>query len=118
MPAPSDQRPIVRMFPDYSYSVLWLDGPVGYGESGLSAALIEALQAWERSYYQALTPEFEWKSVELARRFTSEGNRLARMVADELGETYEVEFDSYEEGKTVVRYRASAGTTPNPGALP
>lgn len=86
----------VRMFPDYGDTVLWLVFPVDYEDSGLSSELISQLDAWERSYYQALDADFNWKSAENARVFTKTGIDLAGQVANELGEEYVVEFASYE----------------------
>ncbi|GAA4282611.1 hypothetical protein GCM10022261_01420 [Brevibacterium daeguense] len=86
------------MFPDYAGTVLWLGDPVAYGSSGLTDGLIRDLKAWEQCYYDALTPDLEWRSAELARQYTEEGNQLAARVADELGDGYEVEFRSFEPG--------------------
>lgn len=86
----------VRIFPDYGDTVLWLVFPVDYEDSGLSAELISQMDAWERSYYQALDADFNWKSAEHARVFTHTGIELAGQVANELGEEYIVEFASYE----------------------
>lgn len=90
------QPQMVRMFPDYADTVLWFGEPIPYGISGLTDGLVRELEAWERSYYDSLTPDEDWKSAELARQFTAAGNRLAGRVADELGDGYEVQFRSYE----------------------
>ncbi|HRO31757.1 hypothetical protein [Citricoccus sp.] len=109
------QRPVVRMFPDYADTVLWFGGPVPYDESGLTDGLVRELEDWEQSYYDSLTPDEDWKSAELARQFTAEGNRLAQRVADELGDGYQVQFSTYETGVPPRRFR---GTRPvlNPRA--
>lgn len=104
---PEEAKPTVRIFPDHADTVLWFDGPVSYEDTRLRSELVAELQAWDLSYYKALTPEFEWKSADLARRFTAEGNRLAQMLADELGQEYEVEFESYEPGAQARRFRST-----------
>jgi hypothetical protein len=102
-----DQPQMVRMFPDYADTVLWFGGPVPYDESGLTEGLVRELEDWEQSYYDSLTPDEDWKSAELARQFTAEGNRLAGRVADELGDGLEVEFSSYEPGVPPRRFRGA-----------
>ena len=99
-------RLTVRMFPDYAGTVLWFRDPVDYDLAQLSGGLVHDLDRWEQSYYEALTPDFGWKSADLARRFTTEGNRLAQRVADELGNGYEIEFASYEEDVPTRRFCA------------
>jgi len=96
--------------------VLWLGDPVSYEVSGLSWGLVRSLQAWEESYYRSLTQDFEWVSPEAARQFTAEGNRLAQRLADELGEGYEVSFNSYKDGVPGRVFRTS-GATPNAEAV-
>lgn len=86
----------VRMFPDYADTVLWLVFPVDYEDTALSPGLIRELEAWERSYYEALDADFNWKSPEDARAFTKTGIDLAGQVANQLGEEFVVEFASYE----------------------
>ncbi|WP_044495151.1 hypothetical protein [Nesterenkonia massiliensis] len=100
-------RQVVRFFPDYADTVLWFQGPVPYDASGLSAELVRDLEVWERFYYEALGPDQEWKSPELASRFTVRGDHLAARVAKELGRRYEVEFQSYEPDVPVHRFRAT-----------
>ncbi|HRO29007.1 MULTISPECIES: hypothetical protein [Micrococcaceae] len=109
------QPPVVRMFPDYADTVLWFGGPVPYDESGLSEGLVRELEDWEQSYCDSLTPDEDWKSSELARQFTAEGNRLAQRVADELGDGYEVQFSSYEPGVPPRRFRGARSSL-NPQA--
>ncbi|MGO4493022.1 hypothetical protein AB4Y86_13180 [Arthrobacter sp. 2YAF22_2] len=108
MKTPAEDRcPTVRMFPDYADTVLWFDDPVDYDLAGLTQGLVRDLRVWEQSYYESLTPDLDWKSAELARRFTVEGNRLARRVADELGDGYEIEFTSYEKNVPARRFRGT-----------
>jgi hypothetical protein len=101
-----DRRPTVRMFPDYADTVLWFDGPVDYDLTGLTPDLLHALTAWEQSYY-SLTSDFDWTSEDAARRFTAEGNLLARRVADEIGDGYDVELATYEENVPARRFRGT-----------
>ena len=104
MDCAADKVPVVRMFPDYADTVLWFDGPVDYAQCGLSERLIRDLTRWEQGYYDALE-DLEWRTPELAAQFTKDGIRLARQVARELGEDFEVEFRSYENGAGVRRFR-------------
>jgi hypothetical protein len=100
-----DRRPTVRMFPDYADTVLWFEGPVDYDLTGLTPDLLHDLTAWEQSYYDSLTSDFDWTSEDEARRFTAEGNLLARRVADEIGDGYDVELATYEENAPARRFR-------------
>jgi hypothetical protein len=109
------QPQVVRMFPDYADTALWLSEPVPYEVSGLTDGLVRELEAWEQFYYDSLTPDEDWKSAELARQFTAEGNRLAGRVADELGDGYEVQFRSYEPDVPVRTFRGKRPTL-NPRA--
>lgn len=100
----SPQRTVVRLFPDYGDTALWLDDPIDYSLTGLTGSLVKELQSWEQSYYASLSQDLVWKSADLASRYTSEGNRLAQRVADELGDGYEIEFRSYEENTRPHRF--------------
>ena len=102
-----NRRLTVRMFPDYAGTVLWFGGPVSYEDSGLTQPLVRALHSWKERYYLSITQDFEWVSAEAARRFTTEGHRLAECVADELGERYDVEFASHENDVPARIFRAS-----------
>ena len=103
------------MFPDYADTVLWFGGPVDYDRAGLTQELVHDLRNWERSYYDSLTSGQEWKSTDLARRFTLEGNALAQRVADELGDGYQIVFRSYEQDAPSRRFRGT-GPALNPRA--
>ena len=74
--------------------MLWfVVGPVRYSESALSPRLVRELQEWEQSYYDGLTPDYEWRSPERGRTGRrAEGERLAQLVADELGSEFEIDF--------------------------
>lgn len=102
---------VLRIFPDYAESVLWLAEPVPYGISGLSRELVHDLAVWEQFYYDSLTADFIFRSQELAREFTTRGKRLAGRVAEELGGRWEVEFRSYEPLVEPVRIRATGVAT-------
>lgn len=112
----SRRRRTVRMFPDYADTVLWCGGPVPYSMSGLSRKLVRDLVAWEQFYYDALRADLVWKSAELSRDFTQQGDRLAARLAQELGEGYEVEFRSYEPG-VPARICRESGAARNPCAV-
>ncbi|MCD4853266.1 hypothetical protein LN996_20805 [Arthrobacter sp. AK01] len=109
------QRSVVRLFPDYADSVLWLDVPISYELTGLTEGLVHELRDWEQFYYESLTRDFTWKSADRTVNYTTEGHRLAQRVADELGDGYEVEFRSYEENARTHRFRGTNG--PNPRAV-
>jgi alkylhydroperoxidase family enzyme len=94
---------LVRMFPDYADSVLWLDGPVDYGESGLSEQLVSDLREWEEAYYASLTRRYEWRSRRHAHAHATTAERLARRVAAELGSRFAVEYDAAEDTDDVRR---------------
>lgn len=102
---------VVRLFPDYAESVIWFSGPVAYEQTRLDADLVADLRAWDASYYAGLT-DHEWSSPELAARHLRAGARLARRVADQIGDAFEVEHDL---GSTHRRVRA-AGPACNPAA--
>jgi hypothetical protein len=55
-----------------------------------------------------------WKSAELERHFTAEGNRLAARVANALVDGYEVQFSSCEPGVRPRRFRGSHPSLPVP----
>jgi hypothetical protein len=80
---------VVRMFPDYGDTVLWYPNPVPYNESGLDAALVAELRAWEASYYACLD-DFEWRNRKLESAFNAQGARLAGRVAGALGSMFAV----------------------------
>src|SRR5699024_821144 len=51
----------IRMFPDYADTVLWFgDGPVEYSDTGLTAALIDALQRWEQTFYESRNDDLKF----------------------------------------------------------
>lgn len=103
---------VIRLFPDYAESVIWFPAPVAYEETRLDAPLITELQAWEASYYVGLTPNQSWRSPELETRFHTDGVRLARLLADQLGDHFQVEYD---HGDVHHRIRG-AGLAQNPDA--
>jgi hypothetical protein len=112
---------VVRLFPDYAGSVLWLPNPVNaqpvnaqpvnaqpvnYSASGLDAALVTDLIRWEIAYYDALDADFDWRSAALASAFTADGVALALRLAVQLGAGFDIEFASYEAGVATRRFRS------------
>jgi hypothetical protein len=107
---------VVRLFPDYAGSVLWLPKPVNaqpvnaqpvnYSASGLDAALVTDLIRWEIAYYDALDADFDWRSAALASAFTADGVALALRLAVQLGAGFDIEFASYEAGVATRRFRS------------
>ena len=83
----------VRVFPDYADSVIWFCiGLVHYDEARISPGLQADMEAWEQTYYEGIdTQNYQWKSRTQHQRFVAEGLRLGAMLADELGEQFEVE---------------------------
>lgn len=90
----------IRVFPDYAGTVLWLHGPVDYADAALSPELAADMAEWESAYYDALDGNEAWKSRSAAAQFTTIGNSLARRLAQELGEGFEVAFHSYAPGSS------------------
>ncbi len=85
-------RTVVRVFPDYANTVLWfVGGPVDYADAKVTDSLAADMRAWEESYYESLNDAMAWRSLELEGRHAAEGLRLARLLADELGDAFEVE---------------------------
>ena len=80
------------MFPDYADTVIWVDGPVDYAETGLGAGLVEDLRAWEQSYYDGLNRNYAFRSRGLELKFIQEGVRLAKLVSSEIGSGHIVEY--------------------------
>lgn len=115
MNAAANPTTLVRLFPDYANTVLWLVGPVPYNESGLTTELIRKLEEWEQSYYASLTPEYEWATAGAAHIFYEEGIRLAQKVTDELGPYFEVELRSRVPATPPRRFRGVRPAT-NPAA--
>jgi hypothetical protein len=103
---------VVRLFPDYADSVVWFRGPVPYEQTKLDARLIADLQSWDASYYAGLNGDYEWRSAGLADQFHADGARLARRLADQIGDDFEVQYD---RGESHRRVRGS-GAPRNPAA--
>ncbi|MFD1714003.1 hypothetical protein ACFSBZ_05925 [Amnibacterium flavum] len=87
-------RSTIRISCGYAGTVLWfVGGPVDYPDSGLSDQLCDDLAEWERVYDEAMVPDFAWGSIDKERAHSEEGLRLARVVAEEVGDAFEVEVD-------------------------
>ena len=82
---------VVHLFPDYAESVIWLRTPIPYEMTRLDAWLVEALKSWDQSYYAGLTPDLSWRSPGLQAEFLAEGARLARRLADQIGDEFQVQ---------------------------
>jgi hypothetical protein len=101
---------VVRLFPDYAGSVIWFSTPVPYEETGLDPQLTDDLQAWDASYYAGLDSGYDWRTPKLEARFLAEGARLARRLADQIGDDFQVEHDLGESRRRV----RGAGPARNP----
>lgn len=87
---PDSPQRTIRMFPDYTDTVLWINIPIDYEDTELSGQLGAVLEASEQSYYDSLDSAFVWVSDTAARTFTEEGVRLARWVSAEVGPKFVV----------------------------
>ncbi|GAB2572056.1 hypothetical protein [Microlunatus antarcticus] len=103
---------VVRLFPDYAESVIWFRGPVPYEDTRLDPRLIADLRAWDASYYAGLTADLAWRAAGVEAAFHAEGARLARRLADQIGDDFQVEHDLGESHRRV----RGAGPPRNPDA--
>lgn len=103
---------VVRLFPDHARSVLWFSGPVPYEATQLDERLVADLRAWEISFYAGRTRDLAWSSPRLAVQFDVTGVRLARRLADAIGDDFEVEYFAGESRRRV----RGAGPALNPAA--
>lgn len=71
--------------------------------------------AWEVSYYAALTDDIKWKSGAESERFDAAGVELAHELTVELGPDVEVEYHSYLGPGAKTHFR-SRGPASNPAA--
>lgn len=97
---------VVRLFPDYAGTVLWVPHPVAYDSTALDAGLVTDLIRWEIEYYDALDADFAWRSPAVASAFTAAGVGLALRLAVQLGSGFDIEFASYEAGVATRRFRS------------
>jgi hypothetical protein len=93
----TNRPPVIRLFPDHADTVLWLGEPVDYSDTALAAQLVAALRAWELAYYESLDEDQAFRTKAHARAYTAAGNRLAGLLAAEVGSGLAVEFRSYEK---------------------
>lgn len=94
--------------PGLCESVIWFMSPVSYEETQLDAELVEDLIDWDRSYYAGLTSERSWRSRALETEFAAAGLRLARRVAAQIGDEFEVEHYAVDGTRERVRGRGPA----------
>lgn len=107
--------PVLRLFPDYAGTVLWLESAVPYDDTRLDPALVTDLIRWEIEYYDALDDAQAWRSPAHASGFTAAGVNLALRLAVQLGSGFDIEFASYEAGVTSRRFRSDFAAD-NPAA--
>lgn len=103
---------VVRLFSDYADSVIWFSGPVAYEDTCLEHDLVVELRCWDDTYYAGLTSDYEWRSPDVASLYYRAGARLARRIAEQIGDDFQVQYD---QGHTHRRVRA-AGQARNEGA--
>lgn len=90
-----DRDHLVRLFFGWGNSVVWFSGDLPYEEVPLAPDLIAELKAWELSFPNAdevmrpPTPESRQRDTERSRV----GERLARRVADAIGDDFVVEYN-------------------------
>lgn len=106
---------VIRMFPDYADTVLWLGGPIDYPLTGLSEALIAELKAWERSFYDSPNRRHAGASRGLEEKFIRTGVALAKKLTTELGSGFIIEYDAAAALKEPTRYQCP-GSAANPHA--
>lgn len=58
----------------------------------LSEQLLQRLQAWDETFQSSYRVENGWTTHRLATWYANEGERLARDLADELGQTWRVDY--------------------------
>ncbi|MDR5699624.1 hypothetical protein [Agromyces aerolatus] len=115
------EQEIVRLFYDYTDTVLWFPDPVPYDEARLSPELTEALRAWGRRHDEGLRVDQRWQSPDLPAQLAAELPELVERVGDELGSAFTVEYTSRPDdpmawaGSRKVRYRSTEPPT-NPDA--
>lgn len=115
------EQEIVRLFYDYTSSVVWFPDPVPYEEARLSESLVASLREWQRLYDEGLDRDFNWRSPDIPERIQRELPELARRLGDELGSEFAVEYAVPGDPPTAWRrppkaeYRSSEAPT-NPGA--
>ncbi len=88
---------------------------VRFRGAGLSDALIERMEAWEDSYYAALTDDIKWRSAEELKRCDAEGMELAHELAVAIGPDFEVEYRSFADRKIITQLHAKRPAS-NPAA--
>lgn len=103
---------VVRLFPGWAQSPVWLPGgPVDLVESLLSRELTENLLTWENRWYAAVQDSGDAGCGEDAgadptpqeRQFLADGKTLAERLAAELGPSFAVSFESGIEEHFLVR---------------
>lgn len=114
-PASARMPEIIRMFPDYADTVLWLDGPIDYEGTGLSTGLIAELQAWEKLFYDSLNRNYAFRSRGLEAKFTREGIHLAELISTEIGSGHIIEYLGAQSLNHPVLFQCP-GTAANPAA--
>lgn len=92
---------VVRLFPDHAESVIWFSGPVPYERTELDPRLIADLRSWDAAYDAGLNADHDWRTSGLERQFHADGTRLARRLADQIGDDFEVEHDLGESRRRV-----------------
>jgi hypothetical protein len=102
----------VRLFSGWADSPIWFRGPIAYEDTQLHDSLVADLRAWDSSYYAALTSDYDWADPDDATRYYRAGARLARRLAEQIGDDFQVEHDL---GDTHHRVRAP-GPALNPKA--
>ena len=103
---------VVRLFSGWAASAVWFSGPVDYQDTRVDGELVADLRSWDESYYAALTPTYDWRSLDLATRYYRTGAQLARRLAEQIGDDFQVQHDL---GHTHLRVRA-AGAARNQDA--
>lgn len=84
---------MVRVFSGWADSAVWFSGPVAYADTRLERELVADLRSWDDGFYAALTSTYDWRSPDLAARYYRTGARLARRIAEQIGDDFQVQYD-------------------------
>ena len=102
---------VVKLAPEDYGDVIWFSGPVALEESRLSEKFLQELDVWVH-YYFAHTKDNQYVvDAESMPYFRDEGIRLAKVLANEIGSKFVVEFDPDERFRSARRFRAAGAAT-------
>lgn len=98
---------VVRLFPDYAETPIWFMEPVSYEKTRLDARLVRDLQTWDATYYAALARATSWSQPMAGVEYITQGALLARRIAEQIGDQFQVEHRAPQEPHQLRRVRSS-----------